>query len=83
MRSVIENPRQFIRSKSFGGHDRRRRQVPLTDDAKRRAEDGAANAAFLAGKGARRFEDIQLHYDAELDVYETDTQQPRLRQTLR
>ena len=83
LRSVIENPRQFIRSKSFVGHDRRRRQVPLPDDAKRRAEDGAANAAFLAGKGARRFEDIQLHYDAELDVYETDTQQPRLRQTLR
>lgn len=83
LRSVVENPREFIRSKSFVGHDRRRRQVPLPDEAKRRAEDSAANAAFRAGKAACRFEDTQLRHDADLDVFETDREEPRLRQTLR
>jgi len=83
LRSVVENPREFIRSNSFVGHDRRRRQLPVPAEAKRRAEDGAANAAFLAGKGSGRFEDIQPHGDAVLDVYETEPQQPQLRRTLR
>lgn len=30
--SVLANPRQFIRSRSFSGPDRRRRQVPVDDD---------------------------------------------------
>lgn len=46
LRSVVENPREFIRSKSFVGHNRRRRQLPLPEYAKRRAEDNAAHAAF-------------------------------------
>ena len=82
LRSVIENPRQFIRSKSFVGHDRRRRQVPVPDDAKRRAEDSAANAAFSKAKG-NRFEDIQPRRYADMDVLETGTQLPRFPQTLR
>jgi len=83
LRSVIENPREFIRSKSFVGHDRRRRQVPLPEDAKRRAEDNAAHAAFQAGSGVRRFEDIVPREPAVLDVFETEPASPGLRRTLR
>ncbi len=39
LRSVVENPRRFIRTNSFVGPDRRRRQVPVSSDEKRRAED--------------------------------------------
>jgi two-component system, chemotaxis family, chemotaxis protein CheY len=45
LRSVVENPREFIRSSSFVGHDRRRRQLPLPDEIKRRAEDGSGQSS--------------------------------------
>lgn len=83
LRSVVENPRDFIRSNSFVGHDRRRRQLPVPDEAKRRAEDGAANAAFLAGKGSSRFEDIQPRDNTVPDIYEAEKAEPQLRRTLR
>ena len=57
--SLMDNPRQSIRSSGFVGHDRRRRRVPLADHAKRRAEDHAANTDFLAEPG-RQFEDVSL-----------------------
>jgi len=43
LRSVIENPRRFIRSESFAGPDRRRRQLPVAAEDRRRAEDRPAN----------------------------------------
>lgn len=46
LRSVIENPRDFIRSQSFVGHDRRRRQLPVPSEAKRRAADGGNTASY-------------------------------------
>lgn len=42
LRSVIEKPRRFIRSKSFVGPDRRRQQVPVPSEERRRAEDQRA-----------------------------------------
>lgn len=45
LKSVVDNPRDFIRSQSFVGHDRRRRQLPVSDEAKRRAED-SGNPVF-------------------------------------
>lgn len=87
LRSVIENPRPFIRSSSFTGPDRRRRQVPLPDAEKRRAEDGVANAAFLAsnnGNGSR-FEDIAAGQDTDPVLFEpkSASPEPKLRRVLR
>lgn len=85
LRSVIENPRAFVRSKSFSGPDRRRRQVPVPDDAKRRAEDGAANTAFLAsnnGSGSR-FEDVTARTETMQDRFESGLEEPKLRRVLR
>lgn len=87
LRSVIENPRPFIRSSSFTGPDRRRRQVPLPDAEKRRAEDGVANAAFLAsnnGNGSR-FEDIAAGQDTDPVLFEPESAspEPKLRRVLR
>jgi two-component system, chemotaxis family, chemotaxis protein CheY len=87
LRSVVENPRQFIRSSAFVGHDRRRRQVSLADYAKRRAEDQAANTAFLAGPG-HRFEDVPLeevppHIEVTAEPYEPEIVKPKFRRALR
>lgn len=82
LRSVVENPREFIRSKSFVGHDRRRRQVPLPDEAKRRAEDSAANAAFSNANG-NRFEDISLRIDENANQTSFETSDPEPREQLR
>jgi len=87
LRSVIENPRPFIRSSSFTGPDRRRRQVPLPDAEKRRAEDGVANAAFLAsnnGNGSR-FEDIAAGQETDSILFEPKSAppEPKLRRVLR
>jgi len=87
LRSVIENPRPFIRSSSFTGPDRRRRQVPLPDAEKRRAEDGVANAAFLAsnnGNGSR-FEDIAAGQETDSILFEpkSASPEPKLRRVLR
>lgn len=46
LRSVIENPRRFIRSDSFVGPDRRRRQLPVPADDRRRADDRPAKAVI-------------------------------------
>jgi two-component system chemotaxis response regulator CheY len=87
LRSVIENPRPFIRSSSFTGSDRRRRQVPLPDADKRRAEDGVANAAFLAsnnGNGSR-FEDIGAGQETDSILFEpkSESPEPKIRRVLR
>lgn len=87
LRSVVENPRAFIRSNSFAGPDRRRRQVPVPDEDKRRAEDGAANAAFLAsnnGNGSR-FEDVSSGMETGPTRFEpaTESPEPKLRRVLR
>jgi two-component system chemotaxis response regulator CheY len=87
LRSVIENPRPFIRSSSFTGSDRRRRQVPLPDADKRRAEDGVANAAFLAsnnGNGSR-FKDIGAGQETDSILFEpkSESPEPKLRRVLR
>jgi DNA-binding response OmpR family regulator len=92
LRSVMDNPRQFIRSSGFVGHDRRRRQVPLADYAKRRAEDQAADSAFLAGPG-HRFEDVPLenvpfekvppHIEVTAEPYEPEVVAPKFRRALR
>jgi len=84
LRSVIENPRQFIRSNSFVGHDRRRRQVPLPEDEKRRAEDSAANLAFSKGN-ERRFEDAPrlIEERATRAPFETEAPEPRELRVLR
>lgn len=87
LRSVIENPRPFIRSSSFTGPDRRRRQVPLPDAEQRRAEDGVANAAFLAsnnGNGSR-FEDIAAGQETDSILFEpkSASPEPKLRRVLR
>lgn len=87
LRSVVENPRTFIRSSSFAGPDRRRRQLPLPDEDKRRAEDGIANAAFLAGNNGNgsRFEDISAGRETDSALFEpkTESPEPRLRRVLR
>ena len=90
--SLMDNPRQFIRSSGFVGHDRRRRQVPLADYAKRRAEDQGADSAFLAGPG-HRFEDVPLenipfekvppHIEVTAEPYEQEVAAPKFRRALR
>lgn len=51
LRSVIENPRRFIRSDSFAGPDRRRRQLPLPVGDRRRADDRPAGKPASADDG--------------------------------
>jgi two-component system chemotaxis response regulator CheY len=90
--SLMDNPRQFIRSSGFVGHDRRRRRVPLADYAKRRAEDHAANTVFLAEPG-HQFEDVPLeevpfeevppHIEVTAEPYEPEIVTPKFRRALR
>lgn len=47
LHSVVDNPRRFIRTSSFVGPDRRRRQVPLAEEEKRRAEDMSESHATI------------------------------------
>lgn len=49
LRSVIENPRPFIRSNSFTGPDRRRRQAPIAPESDRRLGGESADPGALAG----------------------------------
>jgi two-component system chemotaxis response regulator CheY len=42
--SAVQRPRDFVRSRAFVGPDRRRRQLPLVETAKRRENDWTANS---------------------------------------
>jgi CheY-like chemotaxis protein len=44
LETIIERPRPFVRTSSFFGPDRRRRERPLPPDGGRRAEDQRADA---------------------------------------
>ena len=41
MRLIIDNPRQFVRSKTYNGPDRRRKAIPIKIPDRRKATEGA------------------------------------------
>lgn len=51
--SAIQRPREFVRARAFVGPDRRRRQLPLVETAKRRESDWTRNTDIAEPAGAQ------------------------------
>ena len=51
--SAVQRPRDFVRARAFVGPDRRRRQLPLVETAKRRESDWTPNAELAEPAVAR------------------------------
>ncbi|MBO6781898.1 MAG: response regulator [Alphaproteobacteria bacterium] len=82
LRSVVENPRRFIRTSDFAGPDRRRRQVPVPEEDKRRAEDLSHSLpAVEAHPGPVREAPVRERRPAT--TYDPDGPRPPKRQVLR
>jgi CheY-like chemotaxis protein len=51
--SAVQRPRDFVRARAFVGPDRRRRQLPLVETAKRRESDWTRNTEMAVQAGAQ------------------------------